>query len=126
MSLADFSAVDLVTRLPGKESKAALIIDDDGNVSNNFERETALKKKLSTYLLFVKTGQFKQAYPNLTHCDLVVEVVCSTPPINHMKQIDPIAGDELALPINVGMEDEFQARVGLGELKERLKGQHRR
>lgn len=113
MSLADYGTVDLVTRLPGDASKVALVVYDDGNVSDDFEREAALEKKLSTYVMFVKTGQFREAYPDLNRCTLIVEVVCSTPPTHHMKQIETIADDEFVLPVNVGMESDFRARLGL-------------
>jgi hypothetical protein len=122
MSLTDAATIDLVTRLPGEPARAALLIYDNGEIADDLERENALRRKLSAYLLFVESGQFTEAYPGLSDAELSVEVVCSVAPTDGMKLIEgvrPPHRSDFFLPVNIAGEAEFRAKLGLSKAKTR-------
>ncbi len=122
MSLTDATTIDLVTRLPGKPARAALLIYDNGEIVDDLERENALQRKLSTYLLFVESGQFAEAYPALSDAKLSVEVVCSVAPTDGMRLIEGVRHPQRSdffLPVNIAGETEFRAKLGLSQAKAR-------
>jgi hypothetical protein len=123
MALEDFATVDLVTRLPGSIPRAALVISDNGLIMSDGERETALQRKLSSYMFFVQSGQFREQYPMLAEMELSVEVVCSSPPTRAMKEIGCIThpdDPEFSLAVFVSEEAEFRTRLGLEELQPKI------
>lgn len=118
MSLADITSIDLVTRLPGEPARAALLIYDNGEIADDCERENALQSKLMSYLLFVESGQFTEAYPTLADAELSVEVVCSVAPTDGMRLIEGVRSPERSgffMPVNVTEETEFRAKLGLSK-----------
>ncbi|MDQ0468255.1 DUF6572 domain-containing protein [Labrys wisconsinensis] len=118
MSLSDFTSIDLITRLPGVSSRVGLVIYDNGDIADDAERESALRRKLSAYLLFVVSGQFAKAYPSVADCELSAEVVCATPPTEAMKQMEAVHAPgipDFVLPVNVTEDAAFRARFGLSD-----------
>ena len=122
MSLTDTTTIDLITRLPGEPTRVALLIYDNGEIADDRERENALEKKLASYLMFVESGQFAEAYSAWAEAEISVEVVCSVAPTEGMKLIEGMYGSErsdLFMPINVAEEAEFRAKLGLSKTKTR-------
>jgi hypothetical protein len=116
MSLRNATSIDLVTRFPGEPGRVALVIVDGGEIPDDLEREAALHRKLQTYLRFVGSGQFAQAFPILANAELSVEVVCSTAPTERMRQIEAVRHShqtELFLPVDVNEEAVFRAKFEL-------------
>ncbi|BGE88010.1 MULTISPECIES: DUF6572 domain-containing protein [Methylosinus] len=122
MSLTDFASIDLVARVPGDPRRVMLLIYDKGEYADDIERECALQRKLSAYLLFVETGQFAETYPALANAKLSVEVVCLIAPTARMKLIESVHSANHSgffLPVNVSEEAEFRSKWGLSEAKAR-------
>ena len=120
MSLADTTSIDLVTRLPGEPARAVLLIYDNTKMADDREREDALQRKLMSYLLFVESGQFAEAYPALADAQLSVEVVCSISPTHNMRLIEGVRSAEssgIFMPVKVTGEAEFRAKLGLSKGK---------
>ncbi len=116
MSLSNSAAIDLVSMLPGEPGRSMLIIYDNGEITDGSERERAFKKKLSPYVLFVRSGQFSDVYPGLSDAVLSIEVVCSLPPTEGMKSIAGMHSrgvSNLFLPVNISEEVEFRRKMGL-------------
>ena len=113
MSLVNTDVIDIVTLVPGK-TRVALVIVDDGLLPDDQSREQALQKKLTSYLQFVVSGQFARTYPDLLDRDLLISVVCTNRPSDEMRKIKGIRDHvhpETFLPVEVGTETEFRARL---------------
>ena len=111
MGLKDRNTVDIVMREPGPGSRAALIIYDAGDISDNHARETALHEKLATYLNFVRSGQLVSGYPQLTGCAPFIKIICRTSPTVAMTQIESVGASsapEISLPVEIVTEEDFR------------------
>ena len=115
MSLRDIDSIDIVMRMPGADVRAALIVYDTGDVADPRDREALLQKKLASYLEFVRSGQFGKSNPELAGHPISIEVICSLPPTDAMRQIQNVSdrSGEHSLPVNVTSDQEFRARLGL-------------
>ena len=102
-------------RLPNEAAKAALIAYDSGDVTDPEEREALLQKKLAFYLEFVRSGQIWQAKPELAGHSISIEVVCTQPPTEAMRQVENIGTQDgaVSIPVRVTSDQEFRARLGL-------------
>ena len=118
MSLTDISTIDLVTRLPGDPARAVLVIYDNGEITDDCERESALQRRLLSYLLFVNSGQFAKSFPAVADAQLSIEVVCSVAPTDGMMHIEGVrhpGRPDFFLPVNVAKESDFRAKFGLSK-----------
>ena len=91
MGLKDTHIVDLVTRpLPGDTCKLVLFVVDDGSVEDPVRRYKLLIAKLTAYVTYVAGDDFRTQYPGLTHADVLVRVLCVTPPNDAMTDVQGI------------------------------------
>ena len=103
MSLTNINTIDIVTVLPG-ESRVTLVVDDNDEIQDAMKREKAFLKKLETYMKFVVSGQFARLYPDHTHREICIKVVCLHPPTDGMKKTRGIRDHvhpETFLPIEI-------------------------
>jgi hypothetical protein len=115
MSLAKPTVIDLVTILPS-ESRVTLIVDDNDEIRDTLNRENALIQKLEAYLKFVVSGQFARLYPDHTHRDLCIKVVCVSPPTDGMRKTKGIrdhAHPETFLPVEIVSSKEFRESMAI-------------
>lgn len=114
MSLESPGTIDMVVRHPRDSARVALVIYDGGEISDSAAREEALQKKLAAYLLFVSSGQFGEAYPQLVDAEPYIAVVCRVPPTEGMRQIEGLHNPRnpaVVLGVEVVGDAEFRAKI---------------
>lgn len=98
MSLQDAETIDIIAHsLEDVPNGIELYIVDDGTISDEVERYTALTRKLGTYIGFVIGDEFFQAYPNTRTDDVLIRVLCKRPPNSAMLEMKAVTprGDRL-------------------------------
>jgi hypothetical protein len=103
MGLTNPESVDLIVKMPNAERGVALIIADDGSIADETSRETALRRKLATYMHFIASGQLVEHCPEDRGAAVTI-VVCSQTPTEGMLQIEAVrnpASPDVAIPVEV-------------------------
>ena len=100
MSLTTLDTIDLISRpLPGDNCKLVLFVTDGGSVTDEVERFSLLVAKLTNYLRWVASAQFRREHPGVAIDDVLVRVACARPPTPAMTDIQSLAwkGDDGAV-----------------------------
>jgi hypothetical protein len=91
LGLKDTNSVDIVTNaLPGDDCKLVLFAVDDGTTTDELERYNLLIAKLTAYVNYVASHDFRSAHPGVGFGDVLVRVLCKTPPNDAMSAVQAI------------------------------------
>ena len=95
---------------------AELIVLDVGDISSPSERLAAFQQKLVACANYVADGQIREQLPQAQSRNVVVRLVCRTPPTPQMRAIASInvsddGGESFPLRITVEHEPEYLARL---------------
>jgi hypothetical protein len=91
LGLRDTDSVDIVTKaLPGDDCKLVLFVLDDGSIGDELKRYTLLTSKLAAYVEYVASPEFRSAFPGVGFGDVLVRVVCKTPPNEAMSDVQAV------------------------------------
>ncbi|HEX9938847.1 MAG TPA: hypothetical protein VGB15_17035 [Longimicrobium sp.] len=114
MPLTSIDTIDIISQpLPGDLCKLLLFVSDGGTVADPVERFSLLVAKLTNYLRWVASPQFGREHPGVAIDDVLVRVICATPPTEQMENIQSLAwkGDDGAV---IGrMRVEFMSRADM-------------
>lgn len=115
MSLDNHKTIDMVVRVPDS-GEIALVIFDHEPIEDEARRDELLRKKMTSYVGIVVTGQLAKANPAIAGKPLVVEIVYTYPPtpmMQGMTALRPRGGDvAFELPVRLVSEEAFCARYG--------------
>ena len=117
MGIENTETLDMmVGSLDGIENGLDLIIIDAGSIQDEITRYRMLIDKLSAYVNFVVSDEFAQEYPHTTAAQVLIRVLCATPPNEAMLKVSAVypSGDRVNR-IRVVFED-------VDEWKQRLTG----
>jgi hypothetical protein len=109
MALTDPGEVDLIVNNP-RTGGYDLIVFDDGSVNEEVQRYNMVLDKLTTYLTFVSSGQFLDAYPDARGRLVRCCVVCVRPPNEAMSRLEGINDRKdpaVRLPVVVLTQNEY-------------------
>jgi hypothetical protein len=118
LALQDTDSVDVVTRaFPGDDCKIVLFAIDDGTVSDEVQRYKLLIAKLTAYVKYVGSAEFRSENPGVGFGDVLVRVVCRTPPNDAMRHVQAIGAKGEAqnrLKVVFSNYDSFMASLKSG------------
>ena len=109
MALTDPGEVDLIVKNP-VTGGYDLIVFDDGSVNEEVQRYNLVVDKLTTYLNFVASGQFLEAYPDAKGLPVRCCVVCTYLPNDAMSRLEGLNDRKdpaVRLPVVVLTQDEY-------------------
>jgi hypothetical protein len=113
MPLQTADSIDIVCQpFPGDTCKLLLFITDDGSVSDELQRYQLLTAKLTTYIRYIVSQEFREKYPDIGPQDVIVRVICERPPNQAMTEIQSVA------PRGEGGDTTKRIRVQFFEQKE--------
>ena len=117
MGIENTETVDMMTKsLDGLDNGLDLMIIDAGSVANETTRYAMLVDKLGAYVNFVMSDEFARDYPRTTAAQVMIRVLCATPPTEAMLKVSAVyPGDDKTQRIRVVFED-------VDEWKQRLTG----
>jgi hypothetical protein len=88
MALQDVDVVDIVAKsLENIPNGLELYIVDNHHTNNEIERYKLLTDKLGAYVHFIASDEFKIKNPNTQASDVVIRVLCQSPPNEAMLEI---------------------------------------
>lgn len=88
MGLRETDQVDILApSQEGIENGIELYIFDGGDIEDESERYHLLTRKLTAYATFIASDEFARQYPNTKPADILIRVVCFTPPNDAMQQV---------------------------------------
>lgn len=91
MGLDNTDAIDLITKpLPGDDCKLVLFVVDDGSITDQLQRYNLLVSKLTNYVNFVASEDFRRENPGIDHADVLIRVICTTPPNEAMLNVQAV------------------------------------
>lgn len=67
-----------------------MVIYDSGKSPGAPFGEEALRKKLAAYLIFVRSSQLRERYPEVAEDEVFVRVICKLPPTATMARIESV------------------------------------
>ena len=115
MGIENTETLDMmVGALDGTENSLDLIIIDAGSIQDEITRYQMLIDKLAAYVNFVVSEEFAQEYPQTSAAQILIRVLCATPPTEAMLKVSAVyPGDDKAQRIRVVFEDvdEWKRRV---------------
>jgi hypothetical protein len=109
--------IDIVVGTRTKDG-AELIVLDVGDIPAPADRLDALQRKLVACANYVADGQLREQLPNAQPNNVVVRIVCRTPPTPQMRAIEFInVSNEGAqtFPLRITVEDETEYRTRVGK-----------
>lgn len=92
MSLSNFDTIDLIVKT--KEGMPLLVIIDDEEILDPEMRFDMFTRKLSSYLVFLNSVQFKKDYANIKIKELSIEICYNHEPTDKMKNLKKIASKD--------------------------------
>lgn len=114
MGLEDTQIIDMMTgSLEGVTDGLEMMIVDAGSVEDDDKRYEMLLDKLSAYTDWVMSEEFATEYPRTSASDVLIRVLCATPPSSTMLRITGVYPDDNRQQrIRVLFEDvdEFMSR----------------
>jgi hypothetical protein len=91
MGLNNTNTIDLITKpFPGDDCKLVLFVVDDGSITDERQRYKLLVSKLTNYVNFVSSEDFRREHPGIDHADVLIRVICTTPPNEAMLNIQAV------------------------------------
>jgi hypothetical protein len=91
MALQSVDTIDIVANsLEDIPNGLELYIVDSGGTKNEIERYTLLTDKLSTYVYYITSDDFKNKNPNTQTSNVVIRVLCQHPPNEAMLEITAV------------------------------------
>ena len=116
MGLQDTGTVDIISKpLPGDPCRLVLYVVDDGSVTDEIQRYELLVDKLVNYVNYVAGPAFRESYPGIGFSDVLVRVLCKTPPNDAMGDVQAIgAKGDAANRLKVTFADYDGFMTGLG------------
>jgi hypothetical protein len=118
MGLKDTNSVDIVAKaLPGDDCKVVLFAVDDGTIMDEVQRYKLLIAKLGSYVEYVASSEFQSANPGVGFGDVLVRVLCVTPPNQAMTDVQAVGAKGQAhnrLKVVFADYDSFRAGLKSG------------
>ena len=91
LGLEDTNSIDIVSNaLPGDDCKIVLYAIDDGTTTDELRRYQLLIEKLRAYVDHVASAEFRSSHPNVGFGDVLVRVLCKTPPNDVMLDVQAV------------------------------------
>ena len=91
MGLNNTNIIDLITKpFPGDNCKLVLLVVDDGTITDQLQRYSLLISKLTNYVNFVSSEDFRRKNPGIDHADVLIRVVYTTPPNEAMLNVQAV------------------------------------
>lgn len=88
MTLEESYRIDIVTKTD--EGKISLVITDAGLTTDPQERFAKLIAKLKAYVGYVMGKSFQDDHPGMSTQDVMIVVMCKTPPTEQMQEITQV------------------------------------
>ncbi len=115
MGIENTETIDMMTKsLDGTPNGLDLMIIDAGSIQDEATRFNMLVDKLSAYVNFVLSAEFAQEYPKTAAKQVMIRVLCATPPNEAMLKVNAVyPSDDRTNRIRVVFEDvdEWKQRV---------------
>lgn len=119
MALEETGTLDIVFRaLDDRENGIDLMLFDHGKTDDESQRYTFLTKKLSTYIAYVMSDEFRSRFPRTKPDDVLIRVLCKKPPTQLMQAIRSVSprGDRInRVPVRFENLDEFVEQAGINQ-----------
>jgi hypothetical protein len=91
LGLKDTNSIDIVTKaMPGDICKLVLFVVDDGMITDELQRYKLLIEKLTAYVNYVASTEFRSTHPGVGFGDVLVRVLCKIPPNEAMSDVQAI------------------------------------
>lgn len=92
MSLEDSNCIDIITR--GEDGKLCFVITDSGLTTDPEERFALLVEKVSHYVGYLLSEDFRQEYHGLKPGDVTIRVLCAVAPTEKMARFTRLTHPE--------------------------------
>jgi hypothetical protein len=122
MALEDTGTIDIVVQaLTGQGHALELMIVEGQHATDEMRRYRLLVDKLGGYVAYVASDEFAREHPGLSCDDVLIRVLCLTPPNEAMTQVSavrPPGNDRCRVPVRFDLYHEFmRAFRAQGELQ---------